>query len=132
MKNKPKCSCYGGFDCEVCNPVKDHTEQHLEMVSDTPRTDAVAARPNWPWHIQFEMRQLERELKRANDEIEFYEKIGQEKVDELRASKAEVERLKGQLQQAVDIAEWYMDNLVQSPRKDKLEAIKATLNPTDK
>ena len=102
------------------------------MVSDTPRTDAVAARPNWPWHIQFEMRQLERELKRANDEIEFYEKIGQEKVDELRASKAEVERLKGQLQQAVDIAEWYMDNLVQSPRKDKLEAIKATLNPTDK
>lgn len=46
---KPKCSCYGGFDCEVCNPdyyeeqrrtgtawtKPDHTEQHLEMVSNT-------------------------------------------------------------------------------------------------
>jgi hypothetical protein len=41
-KNTP-CYCYGGFDCEVCNPdyyekKPDHTEQHLEMVSDTPRT----------------------------------------------------------------------------------------------
>jgi predicted metal-dependent TIM-barrel fold hydrolase len=47
-------------------------------------------------------------------------------------AEAEVERLRGQLQLAVDIAEWYMDNLVQSPRKDKLEAIKATLNPDNK
>ena len=39
MKTKPKCSCYGGFDCEVCNPDK-YDEQHHEMTTDTPRTDA--------------------------------------------------------------------------------------------
>ena len=70
--------------------------------TDTPRTDAET----YVWqdggenpfvHRDF-ARQLERELKRANDEIEFYEKIGQEKVDELRASKAEVERLKETLE----------------------------------
>jgi uncharacterized protein YjbJ (UPF0337 family) len=83
--------------------------------TDTPRTDA--AKSYWDGterencvSIAF-ARGLERELDEA---------------------KGEVERLKGQLQQAVDIAEWYMDNLVQSPRKDKLEAIKATLNQTNK
>lgn len=35
MKTKPKCSCYGGFDCEVCNP-DEYDEQHLEIVSDIP------------------------------------------------------------------------------------------------
>ena len=48
------------------------------------------------------------------------------------ALKAEVERLREQLQQVVDIAEWYMDNLIDSPRKVALDEIKATMNPTDK
>jgi hypothetical protein len=36
MKNKPKCSCYGGFDCEICNPdyyekmtTTDHVTDHV-------------------------------------------------------------------------------------------------------
>jgi predicted nucleic acid-binding Zn-ribbon protein len=49
-----------------------------------------------------------------------------------KKAEAEVERLKGQLQQAVDIAEWYMDNLIDSPRKVALDEIKLTLNPDNK
>ena len=64
------------------------------MTTDTPRTDAASFASQDPLELLKTSQQLERELKRANDEIEFYEKIGQEKVDELRASKAEVERLK--------------------------------------
>jgi hypothetical protein len=30
---KPKCSCYGGFDCEVCNP--DYYEE--QEINDTTR-----------------------------------------------------------------------------------------------
>ena len=33
---KPECSCYGGFDCKVCNP--DYYEEM--KTTDTPRTDA--------------------------------------------------------------------------------------------
>lgn len=63
-------------------------------MTDTPRPDAASFASQDPLELLKTSQQLERELKRANDEIEFYEKIGQEKVDELRASKAEVERLK--------------------------------------
>lgn len=69
-----------------------------KSTTDTPRTDAFFNRADIEWDDEVLFcRQLERELKMANDEIEFYEKIGQEKVDELRASKAEVERLNHQL-----------------------------------
>ena len=81
-------------------------------MSDTPRTDAAEPKLDsnaGGWVRADFARQLEREL---------------------AASKAEVERLTEQLFQAVEIAEWYMDNLVSSPRKDKLEAIKLTLKPT--
>jgi hypothetical protein len=71
--------------------------------TDTPRTDAEIW--NVVYHHKNEIvvdanfaRELERELKSANDEIEFFKKIGQGKVDELRASKAEVERLKKALE----------------------------------
>ena len=64
-------------------------------VSDTPLTDALMF-PNGTLatNVLEHARELERKLKIANDEIQFYEKIGQEKVDELRESKAEVERLR--------------------------------------
>ena len=86
-------------------------------------------------------RQLERELAAykaevelaaSKAEVEFWKAKAYEAEFHEGKHEAEVERLREQLQQAVDIAEWYMDNLVQSPRKDKLEAIKATLNADKK
>jgi len=64
------------------------------MTTDTPRT--YAAEPQLysnagGWVKADFARELERELARANKEIEFYEEIGQQKVDELRASQADVE-----------------------------------------
>jgi hypothetical protein len=79
--------------------------------ADTPRSAAAAFSSRDPFELMKTSQQLELEL---------------------AASKAEVERLREQLQQAVDIAEWYMDNLVDSPRKEALAAIKVTLKPTDK
>jgi hypothetical protein len=82
------------------------------MTTDTPRTDAFCEElpdtdfnhANWQQVVKIAdfARELERELKRANDEIEFYEKIGKGKVDELRASKAEVERLKEQYESVAE------------------------------
>jgi hypothetical protein len=56
------------------------------MTADTPRTDAVMASSNWPYHITFEMKKLERELS---------------------ASTAEVERLKGALIECLEITSIY-------------------------
>ena len=43
---KPSCSCYGGFDCEVCNP-----DYYKEMkTTDTPRTDACQKCNGTGWY----------------------------------------------------------------------------------
>ena len=78
--------------------------------TDTPRTDAASFSSRDPLELMKTSQQLERELAEAE---------------------AEVEQIRSQLKRAVEIAEWYMDNLVSSPRKDKLDQIKSTLNPTD-
>ena len=80
--------------------------------TDTPRTDAL----DFGWGVHTgEIWDLSRQLER-----------------ELAASKAEVERLKEQLTKAIGIAEWYMDNLIDSPRKVALDEIKLTLNADNK
>lgn len=38
--------------------------------TDTPRTDAVMASSNWPYHITSEMKKLERELAASKAEVE--------------------------------------------------------------
>lgn len=39
------------------------------MKTDTPRTDAVMASSNWPYHITSEMKKLERELAASKAEV---------------------------------------------------------------
>lgn len=39
-------------------------------MSDTPRTDEVMASVNWPYHITFEMKKLERELNATQAALE--------------------------------------------------------------
>lgn len=76
------------------------------MTTDTPRTDAAEPRlhSNVGGWVRAEFaKQLERDLKRANEEIEFYEKIGQGKVDELKALKAEVEKLQEEVKSLNEI-----------------------------
>ena len=56
MKTKPKCSCYGGFDCKICNPdyyeavkpklTRDSYDQNWNIKTDTPRTDAYHLLPS--------------------------------------------------------------------------------------
>lgn len=87
MKNeKPKCSCYGGFDCPTCNPAY-YNEQ---KTTDTPRTDAVFSEPCAPhqviqkWEKIIEhSRQLERELTEAKAEVKNCKKLAIELVQEL-------------------------------------------------
>jgi len=62
MKNK--CSCYGGFDCVICNPDK---------YADTPRTDAAEPQLHsnlGGWVRGDFARELERELAASNAEVE--------------------------------------------------------------
>ena len=79
-----------------------------------------------------EKAEVERMESNKNYWANLWADLSRESIKRAEKAEAEVERLREQLQQAVDIAEWYMDNLVQSPRKDKLEAIKATLNADKK
>jgi hypothetical protein len=74
------------WDCAKCgatvwieNPIKDHTEQHLDMVSYTPRTDAFVAENSL--------------LAFSDDKYELTTVHARQLERELAASKAEVERL---------------------------------------
>ena len=120
--------------------------------TDTPRTDAFCEElpdtdfnhANWQQVVKIAdfARELERELKRANDEIEFYEKIGQKKVDELRASKAEVERLRktnatleNSLRRIIDAPVIDPSKLIDFSMKllwDSIAEAKSTINPDKK
>ena len=73
MKTKPKCSCYGGFDCEVCNPdyyqaakpklTRESYDEHWNMKpTDTPRTDAASFSSRDPLELMQTSQQLEIEL----------------------------------------------------------------------
>lgn len=87
---KPKCSCYGGFDCEVCNP--DYYEECETSDTTTPRTDALAdtaTRSDGEWEVvpaDF-ARQLERELNEARAEVAFWKA----KAYEAEASEGKLE-----------------------------------------
>ena len=70
--------------------------------------------------------------KKSQDMYNYHLVATSEADERAEKAEAEVERIREQLQQAVDIAEWYMDNLIDSPRKVALDEIKATMNPTDK
>jgi ElaB/YqjD/DUF883 family membrane-anchored ribosome-binding protein len=89
----------------------------------------------------------EAEVERLRESLERYDDIINKQDDEIirlrevysnllnkwgAKAEAEVDRLNAQLTTVIEIAEWYMDNIVSSPPKDVLEAIKLTLNPTDK
>ena len=108
------------WDCSTCgatiwveNPVKDHNEQHLEMVP-TPRTDAFQKgdglleswEQEWEAAVSF-ARQLERALAETKDE---YCKTAFEltkQIERAEKAEAEVERLQSQLKRAVEIAEMF-------------------------
>jgi hypothetical protein len=78
MKNK--CSCYGGFDCVICNPDK---------YADTPRTDAAEPQLHsnlGGWVRADFARELELELAASNVALD------QMTADAVNL-KAEVERL---------------------------------------
>ena len=85
--------------------------------TDIPRMDAASFSSRDRFELMQTIRKLERELNKA---------------------KAEVERIREQLQQAVDIAEEFWNNQKQAitvyhqELADELDQIKATLNQTDK
>lgn len=58
---KPKCSCYGGCGCDVCNPV---VKDSLTPQADTPRTDTRK--------LEAEVERLRSQLIRA---VEIADKI---------------------------------------------------------
>ena len=66
------------WDCSKCgstiwieNPITDHNEQHLEMVSDTPRTDAAKVDKGGMTFVWLEFaQQLEQELAASEAEVE--------------------------------------------------------------
>ena len=77
---KPSCSCYGGFDCKICNPdyyeavkpklTRESYDENWNMKqTDTPRTDAAAfGSMTDSWELEQLSRQLERELLAARDD----------------------------------------------------------------
>jgi len=85
VQTDEKCSCYGGFDCQVCNPEKyDYHRKNgtpwSASVTDTPRTDALMLRNS---ELAMEhARQLERELIEAKAEIEMLKNIVKSQHDE--------------------------------------------------
>ena len=87
--------------------------------TDTPRTDAV----------QFQKKPISLSI-----ENEMLRALSREIERELAASKAEVKRLREQLQQAVDIAEEFWNNQKQAitvyheELADELDQLKATMN----
>lgn len=118
---KPKCSCYGGFDCDVCNPV---VKNSLTPKTDTPRTDACpychSERVGAFWYAcdtpvsgpqgvvceeRKARKKAEAEVERLRKEILFSEDIDGVAHEVWAEMKAEVERLKSQLARAVEIAE---------------------------
>ena len=113
-------------------------EHHVRMLEDLLRkADELASKfYNDDVETTLKLQKAEAEVERMESNKNYWANLwadlSRESIKRAEKAEAEVERLREQLQQAVDIAEWYMDNLVQSPRKDKLEAIKETLNLTKK
>ena len=113
-------------------------EHHVRMLEDLLRkADELASKfYNDDVETTLKLQKAEAEVERMESNKNYWANLwadlSRESIKRAEKAEAEVERLREQLQQAVDIAEWYMDNLVQSPRKDKLEAIKATLNADKK
>jgi predicted RNase H-like nuclease (RuvC/YqgF family) len=80
--------------------------------TETPRTDAVMASSNWPYHITSEMQKLERELTASKAEVARLQKeldatcnaeeLRQERETRKRAE-AEVERLTDRMKKAEDL-----------------------------
>lgn len=73
--------------------------------ADTPRTDAVMASKNWPWHITKAMKDVERDLSLMIQRYELLKEWYECKEQELTASKAEVERLREEAKSLNEILE---------------------------
>jgi len=85
---KPSCSCYGGFDCEVCNP--DYYEEMT--TTDTPHSART----------RMETAHLLCDSDDFEDVISTLKKEGAELERELDEARAEVEKLRGAILQAVN------------------------------
>lgn len=64
------------------------------MTTDTPRTDAVMASSNWPYHITSEMQKLERVLNGKIIDLKVSDGAVNALTWKLKRAEAEVERLK--------------------------------------
>jgi ribosomal protein L37E len=99
---KPKCSCCGGFDCEVCNP--DYYEEM--KTTDTPRTDACpychSERVGAFWYAcdtpvsgpQGVVCEERKARKKAEAEVAFWKSKAHEAEDQEGKLEAEVAELK--------------------------------------
>jgi hypothetical protein len=95
----------------------------MTATTDTPRTDACT-HCGGKWEKSIQLFACESTTEWRTDLC-----LEREKSKKLEAR---VERLREQLTKAIGIAEWYMDNLIDSPRKVALDEIKLTLNPDNK
>jgi predicted nucleic acid-binding Zn-ribbon protein len=92
----------------------------MTPTTDTPRTDAVMASSNWPYHITSEMQKLERELN------ELWSRF-----DKQMDAEAEVERLTQRMKEAEDLIKGLHDGWKKA-RKAHLETCKNAQAEIDK
>jgi hypothetical protein len=106
------------------------------MTTDTPRTDACpycGAEQKFPFAEENAGIHFRKFSCGFMEDAGIFHRPDLCKEREARQkAEAEVERLREQLTKAIGIAEWYMDNLIDSPRKVALDEIKLTLNPDNK
>jgi len=125
MKNK--CHCYGGFDCEVCNPDK-YEEQRKNETPWTEPDQQLSGR-------------LEQELNASKAEVEELQQqtrncmeIIDDDAKEKSELKAEVERLTAMVMEAARLGDSRASNFKDRAEKaesllTQIQAFTEALNP---